>query len=74
MTRPLAGKVALVTGGGRGIGAGIARRLAADGARVAITYAASKVKAEAVVAEIVAAGGKAIAITDRRSARRGARW
>jgi NAD(P)-dependent dehydrogenase (short-subunit alcohol dehydrogenase family) len=61
-TSPLAGKAALVTGGSRSIGAAIARRLAADGASVAITYSASADKARAVVQEIEAAGGRAIAI------------
>ncbi len=58
----LIGKAALVTGGSRGIGAAIARRLAARGADVAITYAASATKAEGVVAEINAAGRRGLAI------------
>ncbi|HAF43019.1 MAG TPA: oxidoreductase [Sphingobium sp.] len=60
--QPLAGKVALVTGGSRSIGAAIARRLAADGAAVALTYSASPDRAAQIVAEIEAAGGRAMAI------------
>lgn len=59
---PLGGKVALITGGSRSIGAAIARRLAADGATVALTYSASPDRAAQLVAEIEAAGGTALAI------------
>ena len=58
----LAGKVAVVTGGSRGIGAAIAKRLATDGARVAITYTKGADAAASVIKEIERAGGKAIAI------------
>ena len=58
----LANKVALVTGSSKGIGAGIAKALAAEGAAVIVNYATSKAGADAVVAEIAAAGGKATAV------------
>jgi NAD(P)-dependent dehydrogenase (short-subunit alcohol dehydrogenase family) len=58
----LAGRVALVTGGSRGIGAAIARRLAEEGADVALTYVRSAAKAQAVVAQIEAAGRRGLAL------------
>ena len=58
----LQGKVALVTGASKGIGAAIARELASRGASVAVNYSGSKEAAEKLVAEIKAAGGKAIAV------------
>lgn len=61
-TNNLEDKVALVTGGSRSLGAAIARRLAADGAAVAITYSSSPAKASEVVRAIEAGGGRALAI------------
>lgn len=61
-TTSLAGRRVLVTGGARGIGAGIVRRLAADGAAVAFTYGASAAEAEKLVGELTSAGAKVTAI------------
>jgi 3-oxoacyl-[acyl-carrier protein] reductase len=60
--RSFAGKVALVTGGSRGIGEGIVRRLSSDGAGVAFTYSSSEEKAKRLASEIEAAGGNALPI------------
>jgi 3-oxoacyl-[acyl-carrier protein] reductase len=60
--KPLEGKVAIVTGGSRGIGAAITKRLAGDGASVAVTYSKGADAASSLVKEIERKGGKAIAI------------
>ncbi|MBP3956914.1 glucose 1-dehydrogenase [Gemmata sp. G18] len=62
MSKKLAGKVAVVTGASKGIGAEIARHLAAEGASVVVNYASSKEGADKVVADITAKGGKAVAV------------
>ena len=62
MSQKLANKVAVVTGASKGIGASIAKHLAAEGASVVVNYASSQSAAEQVVAEIVRGGGKAVAV------------
>jgi len=62
VTQTLVGKIALVTGGSRGIGAATAVQLAAEGATVAFSYSNSEARAQEVVAKIEAAGGKAVAL------------
>ena len=62
MSKKLAGKVAVVTGASKGIGAEIARQLAAEGAAVVVNYSSSKEGADKVVKEITSGGGKAIAV------------
>src|SRR6266436_4618292 len=58
----LKGKVAIVTGASKGIGAGIAKSLGAEGASVVVNYSSSKEGADRVVADITGSGGKAIAV------------
>jgi 3-oxoacyl-[acyl-carrier protein] reductase len=62
MNNKLENKVVVVTGASKGIGAGIAKQMGASGAKVVVNYASSKESADAVVAEIISAGGNAVAI------------
>jgi 3-oxoacyl-[acyl-carrier protein] reductase len=72
MTNRLSNKVAIVTGAGRGIGAAIAQRLAAEGSRVIVNYSSSGDAAENVVKQITAAGGTALAVQADVSTQQGA--
>ena len=63
----LNGKVAVVTGASKGIGAGIGKQFAAEGAAVVVNYASSKTDADKVVDEITKRGGKAVAAASRRA-------
>ena len=62
MAKKLDGKVAVVTGASKGIGAEIARHLASEGASVVVNYASSKAGADKVVADITSKGGRAVAV------------
>jgi NAD(P)-dependent dehydrogenase (short-subunit alcohol dehydrogenase family) len=72
MNKPLTGKVALVTGGSRGLGASTVKLLAAQGADVAFTYVSSEAKAQAVVDEVRSLGAKAVAVKSDQSDASGA--
>jgi NAD(P)-dependent dehydrogenase (short-subunit alcohol dehydrogenase family) len=72
MSKPLTGKVALVTGGSRGLGASTVKLLAAQGADVAFTYVSSEAKAQAVVDEVRSLGAKAVAFKSDQSDASGA--
>src|SRR5215831_17215793 len=61
-SRKLTGKVAVVTGASKGIGAAIAKQFAAEGAAVVVNYSSSKADGEKVAKEITASGGKAVAV------------
>jgi 3-oxoacyl-[acyl-carrier protein] reductase len=74
MSKRLGGKVAVVTGASKGIGAGIAKHLAAEGAAVVVNYASSKAGADKVVAEITARGGKAVAVQGDMSNAADVKW